>query len=779
MQRHLMLGGAFCALLLAAPHLALAAEPAAAAAPADAAPADATEVDAVVVLGQGQSRSVQMLNSQALSLEAAGTSPIKAVAKLPGVNFQSADAFGAYEWSTRISIRSFNQNQLGFTLDGVPLGDMSYGNYNGLHISRAIGSENIGTVELAQGSGALDTASTSNLGGALKFTSRKPSETFGVLAAATGGSDSTWRGFVRLDTGVLPSGATAYLSYSKQEGDKWKGEGQQNQEQINFKIVQPAGPLTITAWANGSKRRENDYQDLSLGMIKRLGYGWDNISGDWAKAVRIADVGNNRGDSGAPPTNPAAGTAYPSPIATLDDAYYDAAGLRDDVIGAVTLDADVNEHLSLSGTAYGHTNNGQGLWYTPYVPSPNAYTPGATTNNAPISVRTTEYDINRAGVIGSATLTLGAHKVEGGWWYEDNDFNQARRFYGLDRAKPQRDSLEFQSNPFATQWAYSFQTLTSQFHLQDTWSVTDAFTINAGFKSLRVKNAANTVVAPSSGAITGSIVSKDSFLPQVGATWRMNDNHEFFGSYSENIRAFVAAATSGPFSTTQAGFNAIRNTLKPEASKTVELGWRFHNETLQAVVDVYHVDFENRLLATQAGAGIVGNPSVLANVGSVESQGFEVAGTWRFLPDWSLFASYAYNDSTYSDDVVNGAGALVARTAGKNTVDTPKNLLKTELSYEHAGFFAKVSANYTDKRFFTYTNDQSVPSYTLVDLTAGYRFQGEGWTKGLEIQANITNLTDENYVSTIGSNGFGNSGDNQTLLAGAPRQAFVTVKKQF
>ena len=37
-----------------------------------------------------------------------------------------------------INIRGFNQNQLGFTLDGVPLGDMSYGNTNGLHISRAI-----------------------------------------------------------------------------------------------------------------------------------------------------------------------------------------------------------------------------------------------------------------------------------------------------------------------------------------------------------------------------------------------------------------------------------------------------------------------------------------------------------------------------------------------------------------------------------------------------------------------------------------------------------------
>jgi iron complex outermembrane receptor protein len=34
-------------------------------------------------------------------------------------------------------------------------------------------------------------------------------------------------------------------------------------------------------------------------------------------------------------------------------------------------------------------------------------------------------------------------------------------------------------------------------------------------------------------------------------------------------------------------------------------------------------------------------------------------------------------------------------------------------------------------------------------------------------------------VSTIGSNGFGNSGDNQTLLAGAPQQFFVTLKAGF
>ena len=110
----------------------------------------------LIVLGFGETRQVQTVTAQDLSLLTPGTSPLKAISKLPGVNFQSADPFGAYEWSTRISIRGFNQNQLGFTLDGrSPLGDMSYGNYNGLHISRAIISEDLGAVTVSQGAGAL------------------------------------------------------------------------------------------------------------------------------------------------------------------------------------------------------------------------------------------------------------------------------------------------------------------------------------------------------------------------------------------------------------------------------------------------------------------------------------------------------------------------------------------------------------------------------------------------------------------------------------------------
>jgi len=44
---------------------------------------------------------------------------------------------------------------------------------------------------------------------------------------------------------------------------------------------------------------------------------------------------------------------------------------------------------------------------------------------------------------------------------------------------------------------------------------------------------------------------------------------------------------------------------------------------------------------------------------------------------------------------------------------------------------------------------------------------------------NISNLFDEEYISTINSNGFPLRGDSQTLLVGSPQQVFFTLRKTF
>jgi len=767
MKNHLMLGAAAGALLIVIAGQAMAAD--AAPAPAPAALADSAEVDAVIIIGQGQSRQVQTVKDDAIGLEAAGTSALKAIDKLPGVTFQSADAFGAYEWSTRISIRGFNQNQLGFTLDGVPLGDMSYGNHNGLHISRAVASENIGRVELAQGAGALGTASTSNLGGTLQFFSRDPQQTMGGEIDVTGGSDNMHRVFGRFETGAIEQlgGLRGYISIADQKTDKWKGGGDQKQRQYDAKIVMPLGERgDLTGFYHRSERREQDYQDLSFEMIKRLGRDWDNTQPNWGLAVAAARAYQT-------------GTALPAPFATVDDAYYAGAGVRDDDLYGAALKLDVTEHVTFNATAYQHKNKGQGLWYTPYLASPGFGAVGSAA--APLSIRTTEYDIDRGGLIADLTVDIGSHRFSGGFWREINHFNQARRFYAETAAAPSRDPLDFQENPFFTQWQYAFETKTTTGHLEDEWTISDAFKVNFGFKAIKVTNNVKTVIG---NPLAGKIESKDNFLPQAGFVWKLSPDVEAFGGYTENLGAFVSAGTAGPFgSQSQAVVDYVAKTLKPESSKTFELGARYRNERFQGVAAVYHVAFDNRLLAANTAAPILGLPAVLSNVGSVETKGVELAGTYRLTDAWSLYGAYTYNDSKYEDDVVDGAGKVTVRTKGKTVVNTPKNIFKGELSFEQAGFFGKLGVAYTDKRYYTYENvGGQAPSTTIADLTLGYRFGDEGWGKGLQIQANITNLTDKDYISTIGSGGFVNSdasGTAQTVLTAPPRQFYISVKKTF
>lgn len=703
--------------------------------------------DAIVVYGQGQTRQVQELKAEDLALLAPGTSPLKAIEKLPSVNFQSADPFGTYEWSSRVSIRGFNQNQLGYTLDGIPLGDSSYGNNNGLHIGRAIISENIGITRVSQGSGSIGTQATNNLGGTLEFFSADPADGLGVDANLTYGSENTMRGFARLNFGEA-GGVRGFVSGVYHNADKWKGGGEQRNWQVNAKAIVPVGDSEFDGYFSYSDRAEQDYQDLSLEMIGRLGYDHDNFFPDYATAIRAAQG------------------VFVAPINNLDDSYYDASGLRKDTIGALGLTSPLSDAVTFKIKAYYHTNTGQGTWGTPYVPSPNG---------VPMSVRTTEYDIQRGGVFSSLNAEIGDHEVTIGGWYEHNDFTHARRFYAYESlTTPGRDHTEFQTNPFFTQWLFDFNTDTLQYYVQDKISLGD-LTVNLGWKGFQVNNESDPRIQGALAA--GKIKSQDWFQPHVGAAYKVSAKAELFGGFTQVTRAFVSSATSGPFSTTQAGFNALLvRGLKAEESDTYELGARYNDPVFNGVIGVYYVNFRNRLLGVATGAGIVGNPAILQNVGAVRSIGFEAAGDVRLGGGLSLFASYSYTDASYQDNVITPTATIL--TKGKTVVDTPKHLLRGEIAYDSDSFFGRIGANYMSKRFFNYLNDRSVPSRVLVDATLGYRFDA-GLRLPLEIQLNATNLLDKNYVATIGSNGFGNSGDNQTLLAGSPQQFFATLKVGF
>ena len=721
--------------------------------------ADASQAAEIVVFGKGETRQVQEVEAKDIQILTPGTSPIRAIEKLPSVNIQASDPFGNYEWSTRVTIRSFAQSQLGFNLDGIPLGDMQYGNHNGLHVSRAISPENISSVRVSQGAGAIGTQSTNNLGGTIEYSAMDPLDHLAADVNATYGSDNTIRGFVRLNVGSA-NGFRGYLSYGYGSTDKYKGHGKQDQHIVNAKGVLPVGDGQIDGWLSYSDRREQDYQDMSLSMLARLGDKFDNTHPDYALAILLADVGNNRGDTGAPISNAAAGTVYPGNIASIDDAYYDASGLRKDTVAALGYSTPIGDKANVKIKGYYHHNKGMGLWATPYVPSPNG---------VPISIRTTEYDIDRWGIFGSTDFQLAFNKITVGGWFEHNDFNQARRFYALaSRSDPGRSFRDYPKDPFFTQWNFDFTTKTLQYYVEDNIDL-GQLKVNLGWKGFRVTNEADAIIK---GAFPeGRFKTVDWFQPHAGIVYDLGDA-EVFAGFTQATRAFPSVNGS-IWGTTQAGFDAIKDTIKPETSDTYEVGTRFNASGFSGMLGAYLVNFKDRLLGVASGPDIIGSPSVLQNVGSVRAIGIEAAANYEVTPDVTLFASYTYTDATYRDDVVDGAGAVTA-LRGKTVVDAPKHMARGEISYDRDNFFGRIGANYMSKRFFTYTNDQSVPGRVLVDATVGYRF-----TDKIEVQLNASNLFDKKYIGTINSAGTGNSGDRQTLLVGAPQQFFATLKAGF
>ncbi|CUW48433.1 TonB dependent receptor [Novacetimonas hansenii] len=732
----------------------------------------ATQAESIIVLGAGAARETQTLSHTAIQETAPGTSPLKALSKLPGVMFTSSDPLGSYEWSQQIIIRGFDQSRLGFTMDGIPLGNLAYGNDNGLSIGRALQTENNGAATLAQGAGAVGVAASNDLGGALEFTSIDPTKKFGVDVAGTVGSYGTWRTFARVNTGTMKGGGRLYVSYDYQDANKWKGDGIQQQQQANAKYIQPLGKhVKLTLFGDYSQRAENDYQDLSQQMIATKGYNVDNITGNYPLAQQIGRAYQN-------------GTAMPAGIANQDQSYYNSAGLRQDILGYGKIDFNITDRLKGFVTVYGHTNTGEGVWVTPYNPTPASLGGGA------LSTRTTEYDIHREGVLSSLSYNIGHHTIEGGFWFENNNFEQARRFYPLSATKYTGSSVHwFGGNSFETQWQGNYNTKTYQFHIQDTWQITPKLKLNYGFKSLVVDNIAQALPGNYMGTATanpyasGSITSANGFLPQIGANYRFNRNHEVFADFSRNMAAFDNSSTgaTSPFATTVAGYEAIKNKIHPEMSYSEEIGYRFHNKRIQASITGYYVEFEDRLLSITQGVGIQGNPAVLSNVGGVTARGIDTAFNYRFADNWSLYASYSYNDSVYDNNLTESG--VTYNTKGKSVVAMPRNLANVQVSYDDGTIWGNFQMQYQGRRSYTYTNDQWVKPNDIFNLNLGYRFHSRNWVlRGVDAQINVTNLFDKRYVATVGSNGFEVSdpkGTFQTLQAGAPRMVFFTLRKHF
>lgn len=714
---------------------------------------------------------------------------------------QSIDALGVNEQSLSLQVRGFSTTHLGYTLDGIPLGDGAYNNYNGLTISRALISENLGRADLATGIAGLGIPSTSNLGGALTYLSDDPRKEMGASVSQTVGSENSLRTFARLDTGEH-GGFSAYVSgqYSQQDlfvdqdaGNKSTGK------QLNGKVQYKFDGGKIAAFADISRTNQADDTYLSKDMLDRLGWDWGGYAPDWQSYLdRSYCVVKPAPAAPSPCVNATA------PVKNGDITYTNGQILRNDELYYVPGDFDLTKSLALSVKAYHHSDKGAGNnWINTGWSTQGTAT---TADDLPVQIRDTRYTIDRSGALASLSWDVGFNRLQGGFWFEDNTSSGARYIW-TNVTGPFSLAQYLQGQPDTAQWVQETRWKTRQFYVQDTVSVlNDTLTFDFGFKGTYAKSdaraidgIAKTPPPASSQFASGTLVAKDYFLPEVGVRWQVAPQHELFASYAENMAMYQGGFKLGPQSVSQTVWDQQGATLKPETSKSVEGGYRYVSGPLQVSLAGYYVKFDHRLLQyNPCPTNQQQNPGYgnsFHNAGSVTSKGAELGVLWKPAGWLNWYNSVSLNKTTYDDDLSWSLGTTTALlpTAGKQQVDTPKTMLANVLNLKQDGFWASLQGKYTGRRYYTYTNDQSFGPVTTFDLGLGYDFGALGPLKGAKLSLNVTNLTNKRYASNfdnsvfapsdsgVVANGDSNAvaGDVLVFHASAPRQFFGTLSVDF
>ncbi|GAN59312.1 TonB-dependent receptor [Acetobacter cibinongensis] len=749
--------------------------------------AQASGSEQIIATGR-HSRSEQTVGHLQMQRTLPGINPIKSLQILPGVVFNNSDPWGNNEQNSSLVIHGFNQNQLGYTLDEIPLGDQAYGNYNGLSPQRAAISENFASASVATGAGALGTASTSNLGGTLQFTTQDPLHRAGGQLSQTFGSFSTFRTFARIDTGDFGHGNSAYVSWGRQDARAWDFAGHQGGNQVNAKFVHEDSKNKVSVffdWAEKVEPNEDGIVMPNGGSLYVRPFMYPNLN----EAIKYYQNS---------PEYKNAGLNYRN--------YYSAAQ-RQDYLMYAKWHHDFSANLTWDTNIYYHHDMGEGVvagpitaaglptLFSAYFPNQSASQLSDVFGGSGMATRTTEYWDNRGGIMTSLKYHLGKHHIEVGGWYERNNNTQARRWYPFDASNP-TTPYDRQQDALIKQYTNYFYTNTFTTHLQDNWQISKNFSLNAGFKSELVYTNGTLPVAGLPGSLSpataitvpgGTIAAVRPFLPSFGALWNITDHEQWFANIQENMRSFQAAGygNATPWGvTSQQAFEDFKRHGKPETSWTYETGLRTNRHVnagpltnISGQLEYYHVHFSNRLLAvasTQTLSSIVGSATTLTNVGSVSTDGMDFSFTAQFGEHFSFYNALSYNKSVYNDDYMNGNTRVP--TANKNVAGVPNWTEKFVASTRWGDFNAQFVGDVVGKRYTTFTNDLHANAYALFSLNAGYDIRGIPHVRSLRVQGNITNLTNEKGWSTVNTN---NASGQYTAFPIAPRMYFLTLSATF
>ncbi|WP_343069856.1 TonB-dependent siderophore receptor [Paracoccus amoyensis] len=203
----------------------------------------------------------------------------------------------------------------------------------------------------------------------------------------------------------------------------------------------------------------------------------------------------------------------------------------------------------------------------------------------------------------------------------------------------------------------------------------------------------------------------------------------------------------------QAGVTIDGDILKPIKGEQWEAGIKYQPTTFDGLITLAVYDLRQENINRSVSEVIDGNTVFgIRQLPEVKSRGIELEATAEIADGWNLRGGYAYNDTKQNSP-------QAAAFEGKELADAPHHLASIWLDRDFGnGLRAGGGIRYIGSRYINDANTAKLDSVTLVDL-------GGSYTRGnIETSLNITNLTDEVYVSACGFS-YCSYGEGRTVTA--------------
>jgi iron complex outermembrane receptor protein len=236
-------------------------------------------------------------------------------------------------------------------------------------------------------------------------------------------------------------------------------------------------------------------------------------------------------------------------------------------------------------------------------------------------------------------------------------------------------------------------------------------------------------------------VAYSHLSPVAGAMWQAAPSVNVYANWGEGFETptFIELA----YRTVGTGLNFD---LRPAVSRSAEAGVKAYVLNGQRVnLAAFSTTTSNEIVIDTA----VGGRTTYKNASKTRRRGVEAQWEGDLGYGFSGYASYTWLSAKFASDATTGLPPQPI-PAGSRLPGVPQANAYAELAWarpEWYGFSAALEAQYAGKVYVNDRNTDAAPSYTVVNLRAGFEQAVAAWT--LREFVRVNNIGDRDYVGSV------------------------------